>query len=117
MNLKLITLLVVIGLIASVGIVCATENVENVNGASGEIADTGISHQDNATNTTGDMYDNGVPYHADGTNATGDLPSNSTAGNATNSTTAAHTLPATGNPILALLAVSALIGVYTIKRK
>ena len=38
-------------------------------------------------------------------------------GNSTNGTVTTHTLPATGNPILALLAVCSLIGVYTIKRK
>ncbi len=56
---------------------------------------------------------------ANATNAT-DVPANTTApvaGNANNAT-AAHTMLATGNPILALLAVSAVLGGCAIyKRK
>lgn len=97
MNLKIVTLLAILCIIVSAGYVCAAETVE-----------TNVT----TNGTSGDMYDPGIPYHADGTNATGNLTNNTT-----NTTATAHKLPATGNPILALLAVSAVIGVYTIKRK
>ena len=55
----------------------------------------------NATNTTNDTANTAAPVVANQTNAT-----------------APHTMLATGNPILALFAVSAVLGGYTIlKRK
>ena len=45
----------------------------------------------------------------------GSLTDNS-ATNATNAT-ATHTMPATGNPVLALMAVCALLGGYTVLRR
>lgn len=116
-NLKLMALLAIFCVVLSVGFVSATENIaggSDVNGIS--MSDDNGSVAAVAEDASGEFADHGVPYHADGTNATGEIPENST-GNSTNSTTTAHNLPATGNPILALLAVSAIIGAYTIKRK
>lgn len=77
---------------------------------------------DNETNSTdGDIYDNGVPYHGDGTIPTGDIPdddANATS-NSTNATptTQAHTMHATGNPVLLLLGGCALIGGCAVIRR
>lgn len=141
LKLKTMTILAIFCLLLSAGSACAAQdiatnsddvlsidmdnNVIGVDESTGDIADDGVPYHADGTNATGnasgDRYDDGVPYHADGTNATGKLPNesgNSTSnGNSTNSTAAVHKLPATGNPILALLAVCSLIGVYTLKRK
>ena len=100
-------------------------NVIGVDESTGDIADDGVPHHADGTNATGnasgDRYDDFVPYHTHGTNATGgfsnETGNTTSSGNSTNGTATTHTLPATGNPILALLAVCSLIGVYTIKRK
>lgn len=141
LKIKAMTILAIFCVLISVGSACAAEdiatnsddvlsidmdnNVIGVDESTGDIADDGVPHHADGTNATGnasgDRYDDFVPQHADGTNATGGFSNetgNSTSsGNSTNGTTTTHTLPATGNPILALLAVCSLIGVYTIKRK
>ena len=141
LKIKAMTILAIFCLLISAGSACATEdiatnsddvlsidmdnNVIGVDESTGDIADDGVPHHADGTNATGnasgDRYDDFVPQHADGTNATGGFSNetgNSTSsGNSTNGTATTHTLPATGNPILALLAVCSLIGVYTIKRK
>lgn len=50
------------------------------------------------------------------TNATGHAAGENVTGNATNAT-ATHTMPATGNPILALLAVGAVLGGACVLRR
>ena len=135
LKIKAMTILAIFCVLISAGSACAAEdiatnsddvlsidmdnNVIGVDESTGDIADDGVPHHADGTNATGnasgDRYDDSVPYHTHGTNATGGF-SNET-GNSTNGTATTHTLPATGNPILALLAVCSLIGVYTIKRK
>ena len=141
LKIKAMTILAIFCLLISAGSACAAEdiatnsddvlsidmdnNVIGVDESTGDIADDSIPYHADGTNATGnasgDRYDDFVPQHADGTNATGGFSNetgNSTSsGNSTNGTATTHTLPATGNPILALLAVCSLIGVYTIKRK
>ena len=127
---KLIAVLAIFCLIVSTGVVCAED-------VSGE-GDFG-SGDDIGPDGPTDVAPDGVPYHDDGTdptgNATGDN-SNSTGnvtnktGNVTNTTgnhtnhtnatnaTTNHGLLSTGNPILILLVVIAIVGaVIVIKRK
>lgn len=135
LKIKIMSILAILCVLLSVGSACAADNIATnsddvlsidmdnnvigVNESSGDIADEGIpSHADGTSvtgNASGDLYDNGVPNHGNGTHAAGNI-SNQTK-NTTNGTTTTHTLPATGNPILALLAVCSLMGIYTIKRK
>ena len=113
-------------------------------GHDGLIIPPDYNHDEAAQHAAGgDVYDNGVPYHGDGTdptaNATGNVTGNvtcnvtgNTTGNVTgnvtghaagatvtaNATNATAThMPATGNPIVALLAVCALVGGYTVLRR
>ena len=109
-------------------------------GHDGLIIPPDYNHDEAAQHAAGgDRYDNGVPYHDDGTdptaNATGNVTGNvigNTTGNVTgnvtghaagatvtaNATNATAThMPATGNPIVALLAVCALVGGYTVLRR
>ena len=141
LKIKAMTILAIFCLLISAGSACAAEdiatnsddvlsidmdnNVIGVDESTGDIADDGVPYHADGTNATGnasgDRYDDFVPQHADGTNATGgfsnETGNTTSSGNSTNGTVTTHTLPATGNPILALLAVCSLIGVYTIKRK
>ena len=137
LNKKLLTLLAIFCLIVSAGVVCAADqdgyagmNYQNMNGVSGSqyaVAD-GLEPGNGLPleNQTG--Y---VPLDADGNpilnatgNATGNATQNVTAnvttnvtGNATHNVTAQHTMPVTGNPIIALLAVTSLVGGYAALRR
>ena len=137
LNKKLLTLLAIFCLIVSAGVVCAADqdgyagmNYQNMNGVSGSqyaVAD-GLEPGNGLPleNQTG--Y---VPLDADGNpilnatgNATGNATQNVTAnvttnvtGNATHNVTAQHTMPVTGNPIIALLAVTGIIGGYAVLRR
>ena len=137
-NKKLITLLAIFCVIAFAGVVCAADqggyagsNYQDMNGVSGSQyyvnegnstlepgAGLPLENQtypnanavpsiNNATNTTTNTTNT--------TNATGNATH--IAGNTSNATTAAHNMPATGNPIIALLAVSSLIGGYAVIRR
>lgn len=136
-NKKLLTLLAIFCLIVSAGVVCAADqdgyagcNYQNMNGVSGSqyaVAD-GLEPGNGLPleNQTG--Y---VPLDADGNpilNATGNTTGNAThnvtgnvtanvTGNATHNVTAQHTMPVTGNPIIALLAVTGIIGGYAVLRR
>ena len=136
-NKKLLTLLAIFCLIVSAGVVCAADqdgyagiNYQNMNGVSGSqyaVAD-GLEPGNGLPleNQTG--Y---VPLDADGNpilnatgNATGNATQNVTANvtsnvtaNATHNVTAQHTMPVTGNPIIALLAVTGIIGGYAVLRR
>ena len=136
-NKKLLTLLAIFCLIVSAGVVCAADqdgyagiNYQNMNGVSGSqyaVAD-GLEPGNGLPleNQTG--Y---VPLDADGNpilNATGNATGNAThnvtgnvtanvTGNATHNVTAQHTMPVTGNPIIALLAVTGIIGGYAVLRR
>ncbi|MBQ6512915.1 hypothetical protein [Methanobrevibacter sp.] len=137
LNKKLLTLLAIFCLIVSAGVVCAADqdgyagiNYQNMNGVSGSqyaVAD-GLEPGNGLPleNQTG--Y---VPLDADGNpilnatgNATGNATQNVTANvtsnvtaNATHNVTAQHTMPVTGNPIIALLAVTGIIGGYAVLRR
>ena len=137
LNKKLLTLLAIFCLIVSAGVVCAADqdgyagmNYQNMNGVSGSqyaVAD-GLEPGNGLPleNQTG--Y---VPLDADGNpilNATGNATGNAThnvtgnvtanvTGNATHNVTAQHTMPVTGNPIIALLAVTGIIGGYAVLRR
>ena len=120
-NKKLLTLLVIFGVIASAGIVCAAED----GGYAGyRYADSlepgaGLPIENQTANTT--MHVNttdNVTGNATG-NATGNITNNTT-NNTTNTTgnaTVPHTLLSTGNPIFILLAVLAVVGGATIIRR
>ena len=137
LNKKLLTLLAIFCLIVSAGVVCAADqdgyagiNYQNMNGVSGSqyaVAD-GLEPGNGLPleNQTG--Y---VPLDADGNpilNATGNTTGNATqnvtanvtsnvTANATHNVTAQHTMPVTGNPIIALLAVTGIIGGYAVLRR
>ena len=137
LNKKLLTLLAIFCLIVSAGVVCAADqdgyagiNYQNMNGVSGSqyaVAD-GLEPGNGLPleNQTG--Y---VPLDADGNpilNATGNATGNAThnvtgnvtanvTANATHNVTAQHTMPVTGNPIIALLAVTGIIGGYAVLRR
>ena len=137
LNKKLLTLLAIFCLIVSAGVVCAADqdgyagmNYQNMNGVSGSqyaVAD-GLEPGNGLPleNQTG--Y---VPLDADGNpilNATGNATGNAThnvtgnvtanvTGNATHNVTAQHTMPVTGNSIIALLAVTGIIGGYAVLRR
>lgn len=141
LKIKAMTILAIFCVLISAGSTCAADdiatnsddvlsidmdnNVIGVDESTGDIADDGVPYHADGTNATGnasgDRYDDSVPYHTHGTNATGgfsnETGNTTSSGNSTNGTATTHTLPAAGNPILALLAVCSLIGVYTIKRK
>ncbi|WP_405308575.1 hypothetical protein [Methanobrevibacter sp.] len=139
---KLIAVLAIFCLIASAGVVCAEDvSGEGDVGSDGGYSGSGDfgSGDDIGPDGPTDVAPDGVPYHDDGTdptgNATGD--NSNTTGNVTNKTgnvtnttgnhtnhtnatnaTANHGLLSTGNPILILLVVIAIVGaVIVIKRK
>lgn len=141
---KLIAVLAIFCLIASAGVVCAEDvSGDGDSGYDGGYAGSGYvdpaddSGSDDGGSASGDIADDGVPYHADGTDPTGNVTGNTTTtnstgnvtnstGNATNTTNATnatnattnHGLLSTGNPILILLVVIAIVGaVIVIKRK
>ena len=118
-KIKAMTILAIFCVLISAGSACAAEDIAtNSDDVLSIDMDNNVIGVDEST---GDIADDGVPHHADGTNATGgfsnETGNTTSSGNSTNGTVTTHTLPATGNPILALLAVCSLIGVYTIKRK
>ncbi|MBQ6512899.1 hypothetical protein [Methanobrevibacter sp.] len=132
LNKKLLTLLAIFCIIASAGIVCAADQ-GGYAGSNYDMAEADGLEPGNGLpleNQTG--Y---VPLDADGNpilNATGNTTSNITGnathnatgnvtgnvtGNATHNISAHHTMPVTGNPIIALLAVTSLVGGYAALRR
>ena len=98
LKIKAMTILAIFCVLISAGSACAAEDIAtNSDDVLSIDMDNNVIGVDEST---GDIADDGV-----------------SSGNSTNGTATTHTLPATGNPILALLAVCSLIGVYTIKRK
>ncbi|MGX8693940.1 MAG: hypothetical protein ACSW71_03440 [Methanobrevibacter sp.] len=133
LNKKLLTLLTIFCIIASAGIVCAADyggyagsNYQDMNGVSG--SQYGLYSELEPGNGLPLENQTGyVPLDADGNpifnatgnathNATGNITGNAT-GNATHNVTATHTMPVTGNPIIALLAVTGIIGGYAVLRR
>ncbi|AMD16746.1 hypothetical protein TL18_01035 [Methanobrevibacter sp. YE315] len=125
LNSKILSIMAIFLVLISAGSVCAAEHVAQVDDAT-PVTDVNATDVNNTTNVTNDTdvapskyiippdanHDEQHPFNPNATNTT----------NATNATVKAavqHTTPvqhATGNPILALLAVSAIIGAYSIKR-
>ena len=136
LNKKLLTLLAIFCLIASAGVVCAADyddgyagiNYEDMNGVSGsQYDDTNDTVLEPGAglpleNQTNPMAGNDT-NNATG-NTTGNITGNATAhaaggiaGNTTTNATAHNTMFATGNPILALFAVCAVLCGAAIIRK
>ena len=82
-------------------------------GHNGTVIPPDAAHDEAAMNQTNTTHAAGSDI-VNATNAT--HAAGSDAVNATNAT-ATHTMPATGNPILALLAVCTLLGGYTVLRR
>ena len=129
---KLLTLFAIFCIIASAGIVCAAEqggyagsNYQNMNGASGSqyYVNNGNDLEPGAglplENQTGyvPLDNNGNPITNATANTTVASAAGNPTGNATGNATSAHSMPATGNPILALLAVSAVLGGACVLRR
>ena len=135
---KLLVLLAIFCIISSAAVacVCATDadyaesNHQDMNGIDGNQYDHAIIGDENSTapaedaglspenqtnpligNETGNATDNATAHEAG--NTTGADIQNAT-GNATPTT---NGMPSTGNPIIALLAVSALIGSYAVIKR
>ena len=124
---KLLALLAIFCLIASAGAVCAADNVtgdvnyQDMNGVAGSQYqdEAGVGdHPDfdadgDDSHPTAPEIDPDYAHHEPGsTNTTGNSTIHA-AGEPTNTTgnaTAAHTMHATGNPILILLVISAVLG-------
>lgn len=144
LNKKLLILLAIFCLIASAGFVCAADYSDSGNNSQDEIL-LGVSNdehvgvdsdipQDDANqqtlepgaglsleNQTG-LSDNSTGNVTDNTagNTTGNATSNVTANTteiAISNATAHHRLLATGNPVIALLAVSFIIGGYAVMKR
>ncbi|WP_405305362.1 hypothetical protein [Methanobrevibacter sp.] len=129
LNKKLLTLLAIFCVIASAGIVCAAEQ----GGYAGSNYDvhTGSSDLEPGNGLPLENQTGYVPLDADGNpifnetgNATGNATNNATGnitgnvtGNTTQNVTASNILPVTGNPIIALLAVTGIIGGYAVIRR
>ena len=124
---KLLVLLAVFCLIASAGAVCAADNVtgdvdpQDISGVAGSQYqdEAGVgNHNDfdidgDDSHPTAPEIDPDYAHHEPGsTNATGNSTAHAAGEptNTTGNTTAAHTMHATGNPILLLLGVSAVLG-------
>ena len=124
LNKKILTLLAIFCVIASAGVVCAADyggyagsNYQNMNGVSGSQYYQNNGHQVPLGLESGSALENQTG------NATGNAASNitgNTTGNTTSNSTNAtstHTMPATGNPIIGLLAVTSIIGCYAVLRR
>ncbi|AMD16747.1 hypothetical protein TL18_01040 [Methanobrevibacter sp. YE315] len=123
-NGKILSITAIFLVLISAGAACAAEHVDQVMTDENLKIDLNATNTTNTTNVTNDTdiapakfiippdanHDEQHPFNPNATNTT----NNSTL----NATAAVGTLQknATANPILALLAVSALVGVYSIKR-
>ena len=93
---KLLTLLAIFCVIISAGAVCATDVADEIGNAASQYPDN--------SGQVGSQYNETLE------NASGEPV------NATNATPS-HTMPTTGNPILALFATVAVLGGYTVIRR
>ena len=141
---KLLTLLAIFCVIASAGVVCAADVSSNglddnqysipQEGYAGSQYDenqeggyTGSQYDVNQEGGyAGSQYDvnqeggyAGSQYNKTVENAAGEhlTETGNITGNTTGNATASHTMPATGNPIMALFAVCAILGGYAIIRR
>ena len=135
-NKKLLTLLAIFCVIASAGFVCAADDASSQDGivlgeSINEPANLGSDAGQNDVNQSTLEPGAGLPLenqtgpvgNATG-NETGNITGNTTANvtaNATGNTTGNATVPqhllATGNPIIALFAVSAIMGSYAVIKR
>ena len=136
-NKKLLTLLAIFCVIVSAGVACAADhggfagsNYEDSNGVSGSqyyVNEGNVTLEpgnglplENQTNPYANTSNTAVAANnTNTTNATGNAThavGNETPANSTNATVN-HKLLETGNPIIALLAVSSIIGGYAIIRR
>ena len=127
-NKKLLTLLAIFCVIVSAGVVCAADqggyagcNYQDENGVCGSQyyvneknvtlepgAGLPLENQTNPYQNATHTVAANTTNTTNTTNATGNATH--VAGNTNHTAHAAHTMPATGNPIIALLAVSAVLG-------
>ena len=131
---KLLTLLAIFCVIASAGVVCAADaDIDSGNDVMGYAADdsgwAGSQYDDgDQGGWAGSQYNEdeqggwaGSQYNETLGNAAAGEPSNATADsvaqNMTANATSSHTMLSTGNPILALFAVSAVLGGYAVLRR
>ena len=126
LNSKILSIMAIFLVLISAGSVCAAEHVAEVNDAT-PVTDVNATDVNNTTNVTNDTdvapskyiippdanHDEQHPFNPNATNTTNNATHNAV--NATVQHTAVQ--HATGNPILALLAVSAIIGAYSLKRR
>ena len=128
---KLLTLLAIFCVIASAGVVCAADVSSNgLDDNQYSIPQEGYAGSQYDENQeggyTGSQYDvnqeggyAGSQYNKTVENAAGEhlTETGNITGNTTGNATASHTMPATGNPIMALFAVCAILGGYAIIRR
>ena len=143
---KILTLLAIFCVIASAGVVCAADADSGDVFGTQDVDQDVYSESQNVDGYAGSQYEDGgyagSQYQDDGgwagcqynetleaaygagepANATGNTTANVTAAagepvNATGNSTVSHKMLETGNPILALLAVSAVLGGYTVIRR
>ncbi len=128
---KLLTLLAIFCVIASAGVVCAADVSSNgLDDNQYSIPQEGYAGSQYDENQeggyAGSQYDvnqeggyAGSQYNKTVENAAGEhlTETGNITGNTTGNATASHTMPATGNPIMALFAVCAILGGYAIIRR
>ena len=123
---KLLALLAIFCIIASAGVVCAADNGTDDGWAGSQYNETGVDHEG------GPYIDPDYAHHepaageptnstGNSTNATGNSTGHAAgelSNNTTNKTANPYKLPATGNPVLVLLGVSAILcGCAALRRK
>lgn len=115
---KLLALLAIFCIIASAGVVCAADNGTDDGWAGSQYNETCVDHEG------GPYIDPDYAHHepaageptnstGNSTNATGNSTGHAAgelSNNTTNKTANPYKLPATGNPVLVLLGVSAILG-------
>ena len=128
---KLLTLLAIFCVIASAGVVCAADVSSNgLDDNQYSIPQEGYAGSQYDENQeggyAGSQYDvnqeggyAGSQYNKTVENAAGEhlTETGNITGNTTGNATASHTMPATGNPIMALFVVCAILGGYAIIRR
>lgn len=115
---KLLTLLAIFCVIASAGVVCAADVSSNgLDDNQYSIPQEGYAGSQYDENQEGGYA--GSQYNKTVENAAGEhlTETGNITGNTTGNATASHTMPATGNPIMALFAVCAILGGYAIIRR
>ena len=146
LKISILAILAVLCVVFAAAAVSATDDVDQSvdyyidgyqDGHNGEIIPPDNSHDEAQHAAGGDYYLDGSEDGHNGTiippdaghneakmlnqsaNASGEMPNsvNATVQNQTSNATATHKMPATGNPVIALLAVSALLGGYTVLRR